>query len=181
MNFRTSLSDDVTATSSTPIAGQSAVRAIGGASGPTEQSQRPETSIEPMDGNVFQPIHGKKNCCGKGSGQNQIVNVNVNTGSAPGLTPNSTEQVTEAERDSLVQSEIQRAVQQEMERQKPLVATPFEGTAKIVERKVYTPLTMVREQVKKIKQYLPMNRIVDRKAGRTYEDRQMVFEGTIKK
>jgi len=180
MNFRTSLSDDVTATSSTPIATTPPIRTIGGASAPTQQPQRSQTPIEPMDGDVFQPIHPRKNCCGKGSGQNQIVNVNVNTGSAPGLTSNPTEH-TETDREPAVQAEIQRAVQRELARQKPLVATPFEGTTKVVERKVYAPLTMVREQVRKIKQYLPMNRIVDRKAGRTYEDRQMVFEGTIKK
>lgn len=153
---------------------------IGGAIGsgealmtPTAPLEQRTETIAPMPTDVFTPLPGTRStsrCCGqKTQPAPTVVNVNVNAGNNNGNNNGgarpggATYMDTPSAFDQQAGTRIQR------------VEVPVE---KIVEKPVYKPIVMVREIIRKIKEYVPMKQVYERQVGKPYDDQPLSFEGS---
>ena len=139
------------------------------------EPQQP-TAPPPMPTEVFTPLPGqvKKRCCS--DGRATVINLNVNAGNNNGNSNgngNGNAQGTSAvpaNRTNGNAGAQQRTYDDQQE------SYPAEQV-RIVEKPVYKPLYVVREKIKKVLTYRPMQQVYERRVGKVYDDRPMAFEG----
>lgn len=180
MSFATSLEDGPISS----LPGGSLGGTIGGggafATASPPLAQRTET-VPPMPTDTFTPLPGQRprRCCG-GASRGTVVNVNVNAGNNNGNDNGNnngsnhggpTSGAPASRGGTYVDTPSGFDTPTRIQR----VEVPVE---KIIEKPIYKPMVVVREIIRKIKEYVPMKQVYERRVGKPYDDQPISFEGS---
>lgn len=176
MSFAPSLEDGPITT----LPGGSLGGTIGGGGALTTATppleQRMDT-VPPMPTDTFTPLPGQRprRCC-SGASRGTVVNVNVNAGNNNGNgNGNNNGGPTGGTPASRGGTYVDTPSGFDTPARIQRVEVPVE---KIVEKPVYKPMVVVREIIRKIKEYVPMKQVYERRVGKPYDDQPISFEGS---